>query len=397
MKQKITMIILFIGLNVIAQSKFEKGYVITNNGKKFECLIKNEDWIHTPIKILYKLNENSKIYNISSSQIKELSILNKFLFERHSVEINRYSNKIDKLSSKRTSNFKKETLLLKVLIKGEVSLLLHSSKDVNYFFYKKNLKVHLLEYKIYKTKSGNISKNLNYIKTLRDELNCNNLNSNIKYRKKELLKYFYEYNRCRNSSSIIFKREQSTKQFNLSGKLSFGFANYKTSPTFNYKLGLEIEYILPFNNNKWSVFIEPTYQSLFNDIEEQIVIGYSKPSPSDPNRVTGITTYRSKDIKYSSIEIPIAFRHYLFLKKGNKLFINSGFNLDFPINFDLDDTPVKSRISYFLGIGKNFKNKYSLELRYNTQKEIIPKRFEQYNVEHTSYSNVSLKASINLL
>ena len=98
MKQKITMIILFIGLNVIAQSKFEKGYIITNNGEKFECLIKNEDWAHIPREFKYKLSKNSIVKNIKKEKIKELSIFNEFLFERHTVSLNKYSNKPNTLS-----------------------------------------------------------------------------------------------------------------------------------------------------------------------------------------------------------------------------------------------------------------------------------------------------------
>jgi hypothetical protein len=134
MKKIITIIILFIGLNTIAQTKFEKGYFITLDSKKTECLIKNEDWINTPKNIYYKLKENSEVNKISQKQLKVIEINNKLLLERHNVDINRYSNRLSELSSKRTSNFNKENLFLKVLLVGKARLLKYSSNNVDYFF-----------------------------------------------------------------------------------------------------------------------------------------------------------------------------------------------------------------------------------------------------------------------
>ncbi len=87
--------------------------------------------------------------------------------------------------------------------------------------------------------------------------------------------------------------------------LSFGS---KISP----RLGLELEYILPFNNNRWSILLEPTYQSYAGN-ESEIAL------------------------KYSSLEIPFGVRRYFFLKKESTLFINAGLvTLDFYIDASVD-------------------------------------------------------------
>ena len=64
MKKIITLIILFIGLNSIAQNKFEKGYFTTIDGNKTECLIKNEDWRQIPSQFQFKLTDKSEVKKI---------------------------------------------------------------------------------------------------------------------------------------------------------------------------------------------------------------------------------------------------------------------------------------------------------------------------------------------
>jgi hypothetical protein len=39
-----------------------------------------------------------------------------------------------------------------------------------------------------------------------------------------------------------------------------GSGNAKFDNKISFRIGLEAEFILPFNKNKWAVFAEPTYQ-----------------------------------------------------------------------------------------------------------------------------------------
>lgn len=97
MKLKIALVLFMAITSLCAQTKFEKGYFITTTDKKVECLIKNEDWINTPEKIQYKLNENSQIITIKKSSLNKLQIEGKILLERHNVFINRYSKNLNQL------------------------------------------------------------------------------------------------------------------------------------------------------------------------------------------------------------------------------------------------------------------------------------------------------------
>ena len=127
MKLKITMIILFIGLNSVAQIKFEKGFIITNHGEKVECLIKNEDWLYNPNKITYKKDKNSNEIEGNLYNIKEFIINGTTKYKRFKVNIDKSRTNINQLSNKRTYDFEVETLFLKVLVEGNANLYVFNS------------------------------------------------------------------------------------------------------------------------------------------------------------------------------------------------------------------------------------------------------------------------------
>ncbi len=379
-----------------SQAKFEKGYFITLDGKKTACLIKNEDWLSIPSSIYYKLDEKSKTLNKSQGQLKKIKILDKFDFERHIVDIERYSNNLNELSNTRISNYKKESLLLKVVVDANVKLLKYSYRGVNHFYYIKADKIYPLEYKLYKTKNENVGKNLNFRKTLKEKLNCNSkiLDQTIKYRETKLVKYFTAYNSCNNSSTKTYSNQIKTGKFNARPKISLGYSGIKNySSKFTLKFGIELEYILPFNNYKWSVFSEPTFQSFSS--EEKLIIGYNPAPPSNPLGV-GAPIFGVGKTEYSSIEIPIGVRYYSLLNKKNKLFYNTGASIDIVLNDKLfidsiNNGSIQNSVNYFFGLGYEFNKKVSVEIRYNTFK-ILGRSNGKIN-----FNNTSLMFGYNLL
>jgi outer membrane autotransporter protein len=148
--------------------------------------------------------------------------------------------------------------------------------------------------------------------------------------------------------------DEGTITNDYNNKLSLGF-------------GIEAEYILPFNNNKWSIMIEPTYQ---NYKSEATVI--------DENISGG--QYTSK-VNYSSIELPIGLRHYFFINKTSKIFLNASYVIDFsskseiefnrPNGTNLNTLSINGRTNMAFGIGYKVFDKYNLEIRYQTNREIL--------------------------
>ena len=385
MKLRITLtILLFISLNAIAQIKFENGYIINNNDEKIDCLIKNEDWLHNPTSFLYKINKNAKEITGTLSSIKEFGVNGLSKYKKFKVNVDKSGTNVNQLSNKRTYDFVVETLFLKALVAGSANLYVYDEGSfVKYFYAKKNTPIKQLEYKEYLNSTGLLVKNKNYLTQLRLDVSCNNLDyKNIKYKKNSLVDYFLAYNNCNGNSNIVedFTASNKKDDFNLIAK--FGIGNATITPsnnTFGYgniesnginlRMGIEAEYILPFNKNKWSIFIEPTYQTYKGDIEGT----------------------QSGEITYNSIEVPLGVKHYMFLNNKAKLFLSAAYVLDFTMNSKIDfknlgDLEVTSSSGTQIGLGYNYNNKYTLEARYNMGRDLT----QNYSYWKTNYSAFSI-------
>jgi hypothetical protein len=159
--------------------------------------------------------------------------------------------------------------------------------------------------------------------------------------------------------------------------LDFDFGNKN-----NIGFGIEAEYIFPFNKNKWAIAIEPTYQSFKADTV--------KPATF----VSGGKLIST--INYTSVEIPISIRHYFFLSKLSKIFVTGAFIFDKGFkssvefkrldNSIFDAIDIKNATNFSIGAGYKLKDKYSMELRYQTNRNIMSKNANW----QSNYQTVSL-------
>lgn len=389
MKNSFLFILLFYYTFSNAQISFEKGYFISNNGNRTECFIKNLDWKNTPTQFNYKLQINdseSKVETIST--VQEFGIDNESTYKRFKVEIDRTSNEVENLTTNENPTWKEETLFLKILVEGDAVLYEYTGDEIRRFFYQtQNSKLQQLTYLRYLAETrnevnGNINQNNAYQKQLYDDVRCGNVTvkdiKKLTYKKSELTNYFIGYNNCKNPSSI--KAKPTTKKGELLLRItpSINFVSltipdrndYNVNVDANnktlFKLGLEAEYILPYNKNKWSLFIDPTYQKYENESTY-----YIKSLFLNQNDVS-----HTAKINYSSIEMPIGVRHYMFLNKTSKLFLNIAYifevNGKATISYDQKEYYNSQTSQNFgFGFGYMYKNTISLEMRMNTTKNLL--------------------------
>lgn len=355
-----------------AQITFEKGYFINNSGEKTECLIKNLDWKDNPTKFTYKLNSNStaEITNIRS--IQEFGIYNTSKYVRSTVEIDESSDNVNYLSDIKEPIFNTEELFLKVLVEGKANLFSYEKGNIKRFFFSsENTPIKPLVYKRYKVSSYQLGKNERYKQQLFTHLKCKKLSINdvkiLKYNNKSLSKYFIKYNNCitpsstkpssnnnkpkRNAYKFTIKAGMNSSYFESGNSPSFYFGTIENS-SFNefkgFNLGMEIEYILPFNNDKWTLFIEPSYHLYKN-------------------------SFNATDFSSSSILLPLGVKHYFFLNKNLSLYLSGAFNAEYVLdnNFTIGnlnlspDVNLKTSIIY--GIGFRYK-KMKIETNYSRKK-----------------------------
>ena len=168
---------------------------------------------------------------------------------------------------------------------------------------------------------------------------------------------FVKYNQLKTEIFTDHTKQQNKSSLHLKALVgvnstSIDFENISNRATFEFdtkatlKFGLELEAILPFNNNKWSLFLQPNFQTF----------------KSEGKRLNVKT-----EIDYKFIEIPIGVRHYFFLSDKSKLSLDAGYSLSFAMDshmkYGTSETPLKKSSNYFAGIGFDYKS-YGIEARY---------------------------------
>lgn len=386
-KKLLLFIITILHLEGYSQITFEKGYIIDNSDQKIECLIKNIDWMFNPVNLEYKISEDSEPIYADVKLIKEFEVFKNSKFVRKTVKIDLSNENISNLSINKFPEFVEKTLFLRVLIEGVSNLYQYESNGLSRFFYTKNNseQVEQLIYKNYFVANNTVATNNQFKQQLWMDLKCEAIELNtvekLEYNKNSLMKFFKKYYECTNPNSLIVEEKKEKKDlFNFSirpriNNSSVSVQNLKVTTSkvnfdneLDFGFGVEAEFIFPFNKNKWAFAIEPTYQSFSS--EESLYSDY----------IGG--TKLIVNVDYSSIEVPLSLRHYFFFNKSSKLFINASYVLDFsfnstisfksPDNFVYDNLKLKSKGNFALGIGYKFEDKYSMEMRYQFDRDILP-------------------------
>jgi hypothetical protein len=399
-KTLLLFVVTILYLQGYSQITFEKGYIITNSDQKIECLIKNNDWLFNPEKIEYKITEDSELISADVKLIKEFKILNYSKFVSKTVKIDLSNESMSNLSNNKYPEFVEQTLFLRVLMEGVSNLYQYENNGLSRFFYTKpnSEQVEQLVYKNYYVSNNTVATNNQFKQQLWMDLKCKTIEmktiERLEYSKSSLIDFFKAYNKCTNSGEEIIEVKEKKDLFNLSIRPRINNASVSVQNKFvksskvdfknelDFGFGVEAEFVFPFNKNKWSFSVEPTYQSFKS----------TKTAYSDYIGGTKIIVIA----QYNSIELPFTLRHYLFFNNNSKLFINASYSVNFNFNSSIlitrsdnyiyDDVKAKSKSNIALGIGYKFKDKYSMEMRYQLDRTILP----DYSAWDAKYNSVSL-------
>lgn len=369
MKKLTSVLFLLFPFICFSQINFENGYFIKNDNSKINCKIKNVDWKNNPIDFEYKLENEEIAKKISISEVKEFMVSDNQYFKRFDVEIDRSNKNINTLNDQKEPIWSKETVFLKILSEGKLNLYVYNDIGTKFFFYSSNDHENAMQlvFKEYLISNDQIANNNFYkqqIALLMADENFPMENfSNLVYKQDKILNLFEKYNKIKNPEKVNIYVENNKSKINLKliAGVNFAKSEYdvigkrgETEAKSVLKIGFEFEYNLAFNKNKWSVFLEPNFQSY-----KAIGQNYSKLS-----------------LDYKFIEIPIGVRHYLFLGESNKskIFIDGGYAPGFMMNSKFEAANQKIDMvnsgNIFFGVGYSY-SRYSIEFRHNFSRNLI--------------------------
>jgi hypothetical protein len=377
-----------LSANIFAQIQFEKGYYVSNNNQKIAGLIKNIDWKSNPDEFEFKKDTESEAEIISIKSAKEFG-LSGIKYVRFTVNIDRSTDDIARLKKGSAPVFKKETLFLKEIVSGKACLYQYVDSNTKRFFYTtEKMNITPLIYKRYLNHNRDMLTNNTYKQQLTTSLISNRISKTdvkkLKYNIDKLSSLFYKYN----NQAHPGKEKEQKKSGNISeswfhlnirpgidhSSLSISHGtdnadNIDLDSEISFRIGAEAEFVLPFNKNKWSVIVEPVYQSYKTE----------KPFKN-----------QSVNVDYKSIELSVGARYKMFLTKKSALSLSlsllKDWDLDSEIKYELY-TPydITTRVNFGLGIGYVYNNKYSLEVKYHTNREVL----SDYIFKNTDYKKLS--------
>src|SRR5690606_28443915 len=124
----------------------------------------------------------------------------------------------------------------------------------------------------------------------------------LSYNLTMLRSFFIHYNQCQESSYHVLNEYQHKAQFTITPKLGVEYASVEATNTMvstygsfpskiGPRIGLELEYIVPYFKSQWRIFANPSF------------VSYHANSSVTP----------SMEIQYNSIDIPIGLRRYFFM------------------------------------------------------------------------------------
>ncbi len=378
MKQNFTFLLILITTSLFSQSNFESGYYIDNNDVKHSGFIYNTDWKFNPTSITFKNNSSDKGSKIDISELKEFTITGISEYKRFTVDVDKSLNSLESISKQKDPEYINETVLLQTITKGDISLLrLDQPGTINFYLLKEeDNQPTPLVYKQYQVKSRVVAKNNHYKQQLLNTLNCNSLNTTtfekLDYSERKLKDLFNKYYKCTNQTVVKEDKSNHRDEINLSIRPAYFNSSYDVSgfttqtekngefeSHSGFQIGLEFEYILPFFNNKMGIMLEPQYRSYEFVKNGEIAQGRAI-------------------LKHSVIDLSFGFRYYSYINDSSKLFYNlnyhtnikggSGDILDYESGRDFD---VSNSGSFAAGIGYNYNSKYSLEVRYEFERNFL--------------------------
>ncbi len=377
-----------VSLTTTAQIGFHRGFIINNDHEKIDCEISNYGSENSSMDYYYRLSRNDTARHIDIRHVEAFGVGDKRFFRaRVLLEISPANITVDTAPPLK---WDERFVFVQLLFDGELgSLYEFNDNGVSYFFLGlPDQPIEPLVYKKYFVKltpnePSSILENHLFREQLRKKLFCPSLAGELDklaYTRKQLIAYFKDYHECKNAGYKILTRVTRAK-WNFKASFLFNRSTFQIDDTQDFtgqidlgpahtvSGGLEIEYLIPHNKYKLSLFAEANYYYRHSTLH---------------NPVTSETT----TVHFQYMEFPAGLNYYFILHDRHKLFVRAGIVPGFytgdsyaSLYNDANRIDLNMVTSVFLGAGYRF-NRVSLEYRYYTRQNQMQNIY-RYNSTHT--------------
>lgn len=383
------------------QVSYDPGYIVLENGQRLEVWIQNKEKHLTPVAIKYRESAKAKPQELDSKEVKEFGVGTYLRFIKATVRIDRSTHKEHMVGNNRNPEWEENTVFLQLLVEGEASLYYYRDrKNIALFVQKDQGAIDQLIYKPYRDTEAQLRYNTYYRNQLTFLLDCKNMQAKplekLLYSKSEMIHYFKAYNACKGVNINDYTQKPKRDFFNMYVVGSYRIAQFQTLssnpnlPTYRrldfgrkaiIPLGLDMEYVFPFNRNKWSVFITPVYQRFSGE-----TINDNDPASAD----------------YRSVEVPIGIRRYFFLHPDHKIYGALAYQFDVETGSKGVDLPASNQeglslepitYNWMLGAGYRYKHFLSLEGRIQSGRN-VRLGYWNWNIIYRSRAEIMLGIGI---
>jgi hypothetical protein len=400
MKNLYTILFLLITLLSFGQIKFEPGYIIMDNGAKTPCEVKNRDWRLTPKEFECRGSEHAAPFYATLKNTTEVGVANR-VFTKYTVDVEQSNSELAYLDDKEYAKYKTVTVFLELLVDGEIRLYKYYNRGIPKYFYKQEGGQPIpLEYKMYK-QGTKILYNRTYKSTLQqlmgNRITQTELFRTVEYNDTDLVTLFRQYNgvttplaqalspaaTSTDTTAVTPVTARVTKGI-VTARVGAGIVlqtlktadvgpnedDFDFGAKANAVFTVEGEWLLPFNRNKWGLFLGVTRQTYSNNGKGTLGTpenGYSSTWKAD----------------YHAWDFSVGGRYYMYLPTTARLFVNAGYIYSlndkddalqhhFTNTLDTYDREYKAyqrQSSVFAGAGVSWK-KFALEARYYGKRDL---------------------------
>ena len=144
-------VLVFSKQQLVAQTEYKEGYFINNEGNKISGLIKSFDWSDNPNSFRFKESVDSEVKSKKLEDVQEFGILSEAKYKRVIVKMEQSNLDMRDVNCNREFYFEQDTVWLKVIVEGQVTLYEYVQSNFTKFFYQiKDNDIEPLLYKKYR-------------------------------------------------------------------------------------------------------------------------------------------------------------------------------------------------------------------------------------------------------